>query len=112
MSQERKGPLCYFCAGRMVRMNDIDEEYQKEIVAEDETLQSITSQKDEVYICPDCEAVLYRGYPQSVIDRNIEEELRARERGMMKKRGSHNSRKRKKPQKPWGRSYPNIDTMR
>lgn len=67
---------------------------------------------DEVYVCPDCEAVLYRGYPQCVIDKNIEEELRARERGMIKKSGGNrNSRKRKKPQKSWRRSYSDIDSM-
>jgi hypothetical protein len=88
-------------------------------VLDDETKENIETRlekgwtsSDEVYFCPECEAFLYRGYPQSVINRNIDEELRARERGMIAKRGGNRSgRKRRKPNKFWGRSYPDIDNM-
>ena len=89
------GPLCYFCAGRMILMEAMEEECKESVI--DDILEKGWISKDEVYICPDCEAVLYRGTPQLVINRNIAEELKAREVGMIKKKGGGGrSRQRKK----------------
>ena len=86
--------------------DDLEEETKENIQAK---LEKELAPNDEVYVCPDCEAVLYRGYPQSVIDRNIDAELKARERGMIAKRGgSRSSRKRRKPNKYIGRPYSDI----
>ena len=105
------GPLCYYCGGRMRLVSDDG------YVLADETKENIEARlekgwksNDEVWVCPDCEAFLYRGYPQSVIDRNIDAELKARERGMIVKRGgSGNSRRRKKKPVYKGRRYLDVD---
>ena len=104
------GPLCYFCGGRMKLVGDkgyvLDDETKENIEAR---LQKGWTSNDEVWVCPDCEAFLYRGYPQCVINRNIDAELKARERGMIAKRGgSRSSRKRRKPNKYIGRPYSDI----
>ena len=80
-------PLCFFCGGRMKlmvsRAGDI-----------------IRNERDsEGYQCPDCEAVLWRGYPAEVVERNIEEEMRGRERGMIKKKGRGGRAGRKRQEK-------------
>jgi len=92
----------------MVLMEAMSDERKGESVIDD-ILEKGWISKDEVYICPDCEAVLYRGTPQLVINRNIDEELKARERGMInKKGGGGRSRKRGKKQVYRGRRYPDI----
>lgn len=86
--------------------DDLDQETRENIEAR---LGKGWMSSDEVYSCPECEAFLYRGYPQSVIDRNIDAELKARERGMIVKRGgSGNSRRRKKKPNFNGRRYPDF----
>jgi hypothetical protein len=105
------GPLCYYCAGRMRLVGDdgynLGDETKENIEAR---LEKKLTSNDEVWVCPDCEAFLYRGYPQSVIDRNIDAELKARERGMIAKRGGNgNSRRRKKKPVYKGRRYPDIN---
>lgn len=104
------GPLCYYCSGRMRLVGDngyvLDDETKENIEAR---LEKGLTSNDEVWVCPDCEAFLYRGYPQCVINRNIDAELKARERGMIAKRGgSRSSRKRRKLNKYIGRPYSDI----
>ena len=113
MSQKRpQGPLCYFCGGRMRLVGDngdnLDDETKENIEAR---LEKGWTSSDEVYVCPDCEAFLYRGYPQSVINRNIDEELRARERGMYRLKGGSRSGRKRKKKVLKERMYPHIDNL-
>lgn len=85
---------------------DLDKETKENIEAR---LEKEWTSNDEVYVCPDCEAFLYRGYPQSVIDSNIDMELDAIEKSKAAKRGGGGrSRKRKKKSKFKGYRYYDI----
>ena len=80
-------PLCFFCGGRM-----------KLMISRAGDL--IKNERDgEGYQCPDCEAILWRGYPAEVVERNIDEELKGRERGMIKKKGGGRRAGRKRQEK-------------
>ena len=90
-------PLCFFCGGNMQVMVSKEGEL-------------IKNERDaEGYQCPDCEAVLWRGYPMSIVMRNISVEMRGRERGMIKKKGGGGNRSRQRKKKPVYRSrYPDY----
>lgn len=102
-------PLCFFCAGRMLPIGEVDPEDWTELAGDNELFKKVKTASDEVYVCPDCEALLFRGLPQSIIDRNIERESRDRERAMIRKHyGERAGRKRSKPKPrpiPWYQRY-------
>mgnify|MGYP000901784159 CR=1 FL=1 len=71
----------------------------------DELFKQVNTASDEAYVCLDCEAVLFRGLPQFVINKNIDTELKARERGMIHKGSGKGSKRKGKKKKgkyvPW-----------
>jgi len=83
----------------------VKKEAWEELAGDDELFKQVNTASDEAYVCLDCEAVLFRGLPQFVINKNIDTELKAREKGMIHKgsgKGSKSKGKKKKGKYvPW-----------
>lgn len=102
-------PLCFFCAGRMLPIDEVDPEKWIELAGDVELFEKVNTASDEVYVCPDCGGLLFRGLPQSIIDQNIENESKNRQRGMIHKHGNQTGKKRNRRPKqrfvPWYQRY-------
>jgi hypothetical protein len=87
LKREYGEPLCYGCGGRMKLLID-----KHGNLIEDK-------QGRVGYMCPDCESEFRWGMPPAIVMKNVSAELRARERGMIKKKGGGRKAGRKRPPK-------------
>lgn len=94
LKKEYGEPICFGCGGRMKLLID-----KHGNLLEDK-------QGRVGYKCPDCESEFRWGMPPIIVMKNVSDELRARERGMIrKKRGGQKTGRKRPPKKVVKKRY-------